>query len=212
MSDSFIIGDLLGDLVGGDDDDMGDLIGDAELGRRVRRGLKRRAKRAGFSSPSSQASAARVRQLQATNQEANEERTQLTAGHYVADSGQRELYLPFQASVAIAAAAGSTATLAVPVQRPCSFYRLILTQHNGTTLADDAITSAVSGFFIGVDPIFNAAGVAPLQAFAFNAVGNRLMTPVARVGSVVTVQVTRVTAGANAGVLMGYLVGVSAER
>jgi len=42
-------------------------------------------------------------------------------------------------------------------------------------------------------------------------VGNMLETMVARVGMQVTVDLRRIVAGANAGRVSGYIVGVSAE-
>ena len=175
MTDSRIIGDLMGD----DDDILGDLIGDdddimAELGRRRQ--------------------SRRIRRLAAR-----------------ADGGQRELYLPFSATASAATPIGSAATLSAVVQRPIMFKRLILSAVDATTLADVLATLAVSNFLIGVQPVFNASGVAPAVAFAFNAVGNRLLTPVARVGTTVTVALTRIATGVNAATVSGYLVGVSAD-
>lgn len=219
--DSRIIGDFdLGDLIG--DDDLGDLIGDDDLGdielgrRRRRRRIQRLAAREGMAvtpraSAAQVAAAARTKELRALNQEAMETGQPISAGHFVADGGQRELYLPFSATGSLAAAVGSTVNLSAVVQRGIMFKRLILDALDGTTLADVLSTAVVSNFLIGVQPVFNASGVAPARAFAFNAVGNRLLTPVARVGTTVTVQLTRVATGANAAVCSGYLVGVSAD-
>lgn len=220
MSDSRIIGDLigddLGDLVG--DDGLGDLIGDGEIGRRRRqRRVQRVAARHGMvAMPREQAaqvaSAARAQMLQATNAQATADMEPLTAGHYVADPGQRELYLPFAAPSVIAAAAGSAGTLNVVVQRPMQIRRIILAAIDNTTLADVLPTLGVTNVSIGVDPIFNAQGVAPATAFEARAVGVRLCTGVARVGTTVTVQLSRVVAGANPCTVTGYMVGVSAVQ
>jgi len=218
MTDSRIIGDLMGD----DDDILGDLIGDdddimAEMGRRRQaRRIRRLAARAGMTvtpraSAASVASAARTKELRALNAEAMETGQPVSAGHFVADGGQRELYLPFSATASAATPIGSAATLSAVVQRPIMFKRLILSAVDATTLADVLATLAVSNFLIGVQPVFNASGVAPAVAFAFNAVGNRLLTPVARVGTTVTVALTRIATGVNAATVSGYLVGVSAD-
>lgn len=222
--DSRIIGDYdLGDLIG--DDDLGDLIGDDddlgdfELGRRRRRQrarVQRLASKLGMqvtprASAAAVASSARTKQLRALNMEAQETGEPVSAGHFVADGGQRELYLPFSATGSLAAAIGSTVNLTTVVQRPIMFRRLILDALDATTLADVLATAVVSNFLIGVQPVFNASGVAPARAFAFNAVGNRLLTPVARVGTTITVQLTRIATGANAATCSGYLVGVSAD-
>lgn len=228
MADSRIIGDVddigdmddLGDLIG--DDDLGDLIsGDDEMGARKRR-IKRLAKRHGLvAMPRSRAqvlasAAAQASQAQQVQQQAQLLSADVTgfprsAGAFVADGGQRELYLPFSTAPAIGAAVGQVATLSAVVQRAIMFKRLILSVVDGTTRADDLITCTVTNFLIGVQPVFNASGVAPAEAFSSRAVGNRLLTPVARVGTTVTVGIQRVALGANAGVVSGYLVGVSAD-
>lgn len=214
--DSRIIGDFdLGDLIGGDDD-LGDLIGGDELGRRHRFKQKRvahLARRLGLEVQprGAAAAAARSQQLQAINRESYETGDPLTAGHYVADPGQRELYLPFSATSSLAVAVGQQASLTAVVQRPMQFKRLILDAIDSVTLGDVLNTVAVSGFLIGVQPVFNASGVAPARAFAFNTVGNHLVTPVARVGVTVTLNLQRIATGANAATVSGYLVGVSAD-
>lgn len=223
MSDSRIIGDDfdLGDLVG--DDYLGDLVGDdmGEMGMRRRR-IQRVAKRHGMvAMPKSKAQilaqaaadrqSAAAAQRDALSLSADVTGDPRSAGSFVADGGQRELYLPFSAAPTIGAAAGQTATLSAVVQRAIMFKRLILACIDGTTLVDSLPTLVVTNFLIGVQPVFNATGSAPATAFDARAVGNRLLTPVARVGTTVTVNVSRVAAAANAGVLSGYLVGVSAD-
>lgn len=227
--DSRIIGDYddLGDLIG--DNDLGDLIGDddlgdddlGEIGRRKRR-IKRLARRHGMvAMPRSQAqvlqSASMERQTaqQQLNQaqllSANVSGDPRSAGRFVADGGQRELYLPFSTFPTLGAAAGSVATLSAVVQRAIMFRRMIISVVDGTTRDDDLNTAVVSSFLIGVQPVFNASGYAPAEAFSSRAVGNRLLTPVAQVGTTVTVQLQRVAAAANIGIVSGYLVGVSAD-
>ena len=206
----------MGDLVG---DDMGDLVGDLELGR-VRRRQRHRAQalahRMGMTMMPAQQAAqlraqARRAQLQSLSEEAQASGETMTAGHYVADGGQREYYLPFAAAVTIAAAAASTATLTAAVQRPMNVRRIILDSLDATTLADVLATLGVTSILNGVSPLFNAQGVAPARAFAFNAVGNHLNSNIGRVGQSLTIAFTRMVAGANPASISGYLVGTSAE-
>jgi hypothetical protein len=157
------------------------------------------------------AAAARQNQLRALNQEAVASGETITAGHYVADGGQREYYLPFAAAVSCAAAAGQTAVLTANVQRPMNVRRIILDAIDVTTLADVLATLGVTSILNGVAPLFNAQGVAPARAFAFNAVGNHLNSNIGRVGQSLTIAFTRMVAGANAANISGYLVGTSAE-
>ena len=215
--DSRIIGDYdtdgfddgLGDLIG-DDDGLGDLIGDAELGlrRRQRHRLQALARRSGqVMIPREQAAqmrqAARVDSLRAANMQALSSGDAGTAGHFVADGGEREFYMPFQAAVLCAAAANSGATLSVVVQRPMMVKRIILDSLDIVTLADSLNTIGVTGILNGVQPIFNAQGVAPARAFAFNAVGNHLKTSVLRVGNVLSATLTRMVAGKKPSVDLG---------
>ena len=182
-----------------------------------RRRIKRLARREGLSvTPRGQsaaiAAAARREQLKALNAEAITDGRALTAGHYVADSGQRELYLPFESAVTVDNAAAATGTLRVTVQRPMMIRRVVLSAADTTAFTDALNTIGVTGIFIGVQPIFNANGVAPAVAFANNAVGVKLATPVARVGSEVTVNLQRLFAVTNDANVSGYVVGVSAEQ
>jgi hypothetical protein len=149
--------------------------------------------------------------LQALGQEATLSGETMTAGHYVADGGQREYYLPFATAVSIAAAASSTQVLTANVQRPMNVRRIILDAIDSTTLADVLATLGVTSILNGVAPLFNAQGVAPARAFAFNAVGNHLNSNIGRVGQSLTISFTRMVAGANAANISGYLVGTSAE-
>jgi hypothetical protein len=205
----------LGDLIG-DDDLIGDLIG--ELGRR-RRSKSRRAdrlmRRLGLED--SPADAARTRQqarsemLRAANMQAYEDGEPLTAGHFVADPGQRRLYLPFRATVSVAGALGSVQTLAVNVQRPILIERIVLAAADSVTAGDALATLGVASVLVGVQPVFNAQGIAPAVAFDFRAVGVRMMAHTARVGVEVTVNLQRIITQANAATASGFLVGVSAE-
>ncbi len=207
--------DGLGDLIG-DDDDLGDLIGDQELGRRLRKRkqikqLKRRLAASNMA-PSQQAAVAKMAMLRAANAEAMSSGQAGTAGHYVADPGEREFYLPFQSAVSILAAATSAQTLTVNVQRPMMVKRIIIDALDSTTLADVLPTLGVTSILGGVDPLFNAQGVAPARSFAFNAVGNHLKSQVLRVGINLTVTLTRMVAGANPANVSGYVIGVSAQN
>lgn len=221
MTASRIIGDYIGDLIGEDEDELADLIGDAdggEVGRRMRRGQRRRASRGMRRLGVTREDLARVRmqaqreKLRAIEQEAAASGEQLTAGHYVADGGGRKLYLPFSADIQVPAAAGSVGVLVATVQRPMTISRLIIDALDETTRADDLNTYGVTNVSIGVQPVFNAQGVAPAVAFRQNTVGNQLETMVARVGMQVTVQLRRIVAGANAGRVSGYIVGISADN
>lgn len=219
-SDSRIIGDYLNDigaLVGEDDigeDELAALVGNLELGRSMRRGQARRSgrgmRRAGVSAQD--LSAVRAARLRSTNQSAMTNRDQLTAGHYVADGGQRTLYLPFSTSTPVAALVNSTGRLQATVQRPMSVKRIIISALDSTTFLDALNTLGVNGISIGVQPVFNASGIAPAEAFAFNAVGNNLETMVARVGTIITMDFSRLVTVANAAVISGYMIGVSAEQ
>jgi len=219
-NDSRIIGNYLSDvgaLVGEDDigeDELAALVGDLELGRSMRHGQRRRAGRGMSRSgiTSADLSAARAARLRNTNHAAMAEREQLTAGHYVADGGQRTLYLPFAAAVTINPLVGSSARLQATVQRPMSIKRIILDCLDNTTFLDALNTLGVTNISVGVQPVFNANGVAPANAFAFNAVGNNLETMVARVGTNVTVDLTRLLTVANIATVSGYVIGVSAEQ
>ena len=214
------MGNYLGDLVGDDigEDELSELVGDLELGRRMRRGQRRRANRGlsrlGVSRTEVNAtrSAMRARQLQSLNAQAQDDGEQLTAGHYVADGGQRTLYLPFSNFATVNALAGSIGQLQATVQRPMSVRRIILDAIDNTTFLDALGTLGVSNVSIGVQPVFNAAGVAPAKAFANNTVGNNLETMVARVGTIITIQLQRFITVANPSTVTGYLVGVSAEH
>jgi len=210
--------DGLGDLIG-DDGDMGDLIGDAELGlrRRQRHRLRALAHRSGMEMvPREQAAqmrqAARVDSLRAANMQALASGDAGTAGHFVADGGEREFYMPFQAAVTSAAPVGSGATLSVVVQRPMMVKRIILDAIDTVTLADALATLGVTSILNGVQPIFNAQGIAPARAFAFNAVGNHLKTSVLRVGNVLSITTSRMVTAPNIASLSGYVIGVSAEH
>lgn len=223
MSASRIIGEYLGDLVGEDEDELAELIGEDDIGdlelgrRRMRRGQRRRASRGLRRMGVTREDLARARtelnreKLAAINAQAVADQSQFTAGHYVADGGGRKLYLPFSSDVACLAAVGSTCQLVATVQRPLTISRLIIDAIDGTTRADDLNTYGVSNVSVGVQPVFNAQGLAPAVAFRQNTVGNMLETMVARVGMQVTVDLRRIVAGANAGRVSGYIVGVSAE-
>lgn len=221
MTASRIIGSYMGDLVGEDiegEDELAALVGDLELGRRMRRGQRRRAGRAMSRlgvTPEQLAQArasSNAAQLQATNIQALTENAQLTAGHYVADGGQRTLYLPFSAPAAMLAAAGSPARLQATVQRPMSVKRVIIAAVDNATLAGALPSIGVTNISIGVQPVFNANGITPAEAFAFNAVGNNLETMVARVGVQITIDLQRLVLAPNASTITGYLIGVSAEH
>lgn len=209
--------DDLGDLIG--DDDLGNLVGDLELGR-VRRRQRRRmqtiARRMGMDvvprgAAAQMAATARRQQLQALSQEATASGDTMTAGHYVADGGQREYYLPFAAAVSIIAAGGSSQLLTANVQRPMNVRRIILDAVDEVTLGDALATLGVTSILNGVAPLFNAQGVAPARAFAFNAVGNHLNSNIGRVGQSLTISFTRMVAAVNPATISGYLVGTSAE-
>jgi hypothetical protein len=213
------LGDLddLGDLIGGDDD-LGDLIG--EVGRRRHRHrqakLRRLAHRMGMETmPREQAAAlrqeARSNMNAATNMQALASGDPMTAGRFVADGGQRELYLPFEAAVLLGGLAGSTAVLRTNVQRPMMVERVIVAAADSGSGADVLGTCGVSGILLGVQPVFNAPGITPAVAFAFNAVGVGIRTMVAVVGTIVTVQLVRTVTQPVDAVLTGYMVGVSAE-
>jgi hypothetical protein len=211
--------DGLGDLIGGDDDGLGDLIGDAELGlrRRQRHRLRALAHRSGMELlPREQAAqmrqSARVDSLRAANMQALASGDAGTAGHFVADGGEREFYLPFQAAVICNAPAASGSVLSVVVQRPMMVKRIILDALDVTTLADALATIGVTGILNGVQPIFNAQGIAPARAFAFNAVGNHLKTSVLRVGNVLSIAMSRMVTAPNNASISGYVIGVSAEH
>jgi len=214
--------DGLGDLVGGDGDELAALVGmgDVELGRKL---LKRRRQAQtirklqsklgmGPQSAAAEASQAKMAMLRAANAEAMASGQAGTAGHYVADPGEREFYLPFQAAVSLAAAVGSTQSLLVTVQRPMMVKRIIIDAIDATSLADVLATVGVTGVLNGVQPIFNAQGIAPARAFAYNAVGNHIKTSVLRVGNVLSIALSRMVLGANAANVSGYVIGVSAEN
>jgi hypothetical protein len=222
--DSRIIGDLIGDDIGDDmgdlvGDDLGDLVGDLELGRRGHRSrrIQRLARHHGMvAMPREQAAAlaatARTDQLRAQNQMAYATGEAQTAGHFVADPGDRLLYLPFEAAVEVDLAANSIGKLRVVNQRPMMVRRIILAAVDQTTHADALDDLGVTSVLFGVDPIFNAEGIAPARAFESRAVANHLATPVARVGTTVSINLQRLIAGAAKLTVTGYLVGVSAER
>jgi len=113
MTASRIIGNYVGDLVGDDieGDELAALVGDLELGRRrhgMRGGQRRRAGRAMSRLGITPEQVAQLRaqsrnaQLQSLSEQALADNEQLTAGHYVADGGQRTLYLPFAAPATMA--------------------------------------------------------------------------------------------------------------
>lgn len=210
--------DALGDLIGYDDG-MGDLIGD-EVGRRAhhhrQRKMRRLAHHLGMETMTREQaaqlrSAARENMNASTNQMAMMSGDALTAGRFVADGGQRELYLPFSAAVSLNGLAGQTTQLTTNVQRPMMVNRIIIAAGDGTTGADALGTVGVTSILLGVQPVFNAPGVTPAIAFAFNAVGVSIQTMVAVVGTVVTINLTRIITQANDAVVTGYMVGVSAE-
>jgi hypothetical protein len=166
----------------------------------------------GGNSAAAQASQAKMAMLSAANAEAMATGRAGTAGHYVADGGEREFYLPFQAAVSLAAAVGSTQSLLVTVQRPMMVKRIIIDAIDATSLADVLATVGVTGVLNGVQPVFNAQGTAPARAFAYNAVGNHIKTSVLRVGNVLSIAMIRMVLGANAANVSGYVIGVSAEN
>jgi len=221
MTASRIIGNYMGDLVAGDDisgDELAALVGDLEVGRRMRHGQRRRATRGMHRmgvSPQDIAAAraqSRTAQLQSLNEQALADNEQLTAGHYVADGGQRTLYLPFAAPATMATAAGQFARLQATVQRPMSVKRVIIAAVDNATLTGALPSIGVTNISIGVQPVFNANGITPAEAFAFNAVGNNLETMVARVGVQITIDLQRLVLAPNASTITGYLIGVSAEH
>jgi hypothetical protein len=218
MEDSRIMGDYLGDLVGDmdGDDELAALVGDIELGRRLRRGQRRRAsrgaRRLGITDIAAARAASRSAQLSATNTQAIASGEQLTAGHYVADGGQRTLYLPFSAQAVLSPLINNTVKLTTTVQRPMSVRRIIVDSLDNTTLLDSLNTVGISNISIGVQPVFNAQGVAPAKAFANVTVGNNLETMVARVGTIITIELIRLLTVANPSTVSGYMIGVSAEQ
>lgn len=213
------MGDLdgMGDLMG--DDDLGSLIGD-EVGRRRHRHrqakMRRLAHHLGMETMS-QGEAAQLRDQargaynQATNMQSMAQNSAMTAGRFVADPGQRELYLPFSAAVTLGGGVGIEASLVTNVQRPMMVQRVIIAAVDDTTGADALATCGVTSILLGVQPVFNSKGVTPGVAFAFNAVGVGINTMVAVVGTEVSIQVRRIVSQANDCVLTGYMVGVSAE-
>jgi hypothetical protein len=227
-SDSRIIGGMrrgdelsgygdLGDLIG--DDDLGDLIGD-EMGRRAhhhrQRKMRRLAHHLGMETMTREQAAqlrgmARSNMNQATNLQAMASGDSMTAGRFVADAGQRELYLPFSAAIVLGGASGVEASLVTNVQRPMMVQRVIIDAVDDTTGADALGTVGVTSILIGVQPVFNSKGVTPGRAFAFNAVGVGINTMVAVVGTEVSIQCRRIVTQANDAIITGYMVGVSAE-
>lgn len=222
--DSRIIGDYMGDDIGDDIGDLvgdlGDMLGDSELAALVGEELgrrRRRRRRHGHSqvNPALVAAAARRQQLQALNARALQSGKPETAGHFVADPGQRELYIPFSEAVTLENTAGVATKLTVNVQRPMTIKRIVLAAGN-TALPNALDFFAVTGVFIGVQPIFNADGVSPALAFAYNAVGVATFeTNVARVGQIITCEVQRLFAQGGVDpvttTISGFIIGKSAE-
>lgn len=221
-ADSRIIGDLdladLADLIGDDDlegdDDLADLIGELGRSRGRRRRIGRRATRhGGLSREQAGALRAQLRsaQLRAINQEAMATGEPQTAGRFVADGGSRNLYIPFDATVTLNNTLGQVATLRTRVQRPMVLERIILEAVDNTNAADVLGSVGVTGILSGVNPLFNAQGVAPARAFAYNAVGVKLLSMVSQVGQDITVQMQRIVGLANGSVISGFIHGTSAE-
>lgn len=207
------LSELIGDLEG--DDELADLV--AEIGRRrMRRGQRRRANRGLQRMGVSREQLARARaqmqveQAQMLNEEAIADGTQLTAGRFVADGGQRTLYLPFSGVLQLNAPAGTAGSLVANVQRAMSVRRIILSAVDSSTGVDVGAFLGITSIEVGVFPLFNAKGQSPFNAFAFNAVGNNLETPVAQVGQQVTIDIVRNVLGANPALISGYLIGQSA--
>jgi hypothetical protein len=217
------IGDLIAELIGDDDyDDVGDY---EEMGRRRRRKrLSRLASREGMvampkpvaqrlASAAADASAARKDEAEAQNIMAIESgRPRTAGGRILAASDQVELYLPFSAASTVAAAAGSTGTLTANVQRKMQIHRIVLSAFDSVAFGDAIDTLGITGISIGVEPIFNAQGIAPAAAFSSRAVGVRLLTPAATVGQLVTIGLSRPSAVTNPSVVLGYAIGVSARE
>lgn len=208
MSDNRFIGELIGDDMEGA---WPDLIGDDEMGIRRKR-LRRIAHRHGLAlMPAQEAMQARAALAQQAQMQAAATGHPVSAGFQLAASDQAELYLPFQ-SATLGNALGATAQLQVTVQRPTQLHRLVLASYNSAG-GDDLGTVGIDSVLVGVQPVFNAEGVAPAQAFAFNAVGVRLLCFPARVGTVVTVKLVRLTPGNGEGttIVTGLGIGVSAQ-
>lgn len=207
------IGDLLGELLDGLDGDDGlDGLDDGFIGEIGRRKRHKRKKLAKLQRKLGVANAARAQALQMRQAQAEMTGQPWSAGGYqLAVSDQRELYLPFNVP-SLAAAAGSAATLVATVQRPMQLHRIIVAVTDVTTGADQLQSVTVDSVLVGVDPVFNAQGSAPGVAFAYNAVGVKLLTFPARVGSQVSILVTRRGATTNAGVASAFAIGVSAQQ
>lgn len=134
-----------------------------------------------------------------------------TAGRRtLAATDQAELYLPFSTAGTLGLAAASTLTLTATVQRPIQIHRIIIAAFDNVTFADATNLLGVTGILIGVEPIFNANGVAPGAAFSAVAVSAKLLAFPAAVGQNVTLNMTRPTAITNASTVMAYAIGVSA--
>lgn len=229
---SRVIGDYpeeVGDLMGDDDEFIGyatgDLLGladelegegDFEMGRRVRRAVRRRMARRGQTIMSRTEAAqlranARMAENKATNLQALASNQPMTAGRFVADDGQRDFYTGFSDTVQLGSALNSGAVLRTIVQRTSIIERVILAAVDNTALTDVLLTIGVTGIFVGVDPIFNANGVAPAVGFRETAVGVQLQSMVARPGIELTVNLRRIVATVAPSTVSGSTRGVSAQ-
>jgi hypothetical protein len=207
MSDSYYMGDDVGDDLG---DLIGDLVGDDEVG--ARRRVQRVAKRHGMVAIPK----AKAAQLQHALQNQAVDRTAqtgvpTTVGGKLAASSQRLEVLPI-GSIALAAAAASTASLSVNVQRPIQPYRLILQCADSTTGADQLFSVGISNIVLGAHNLFASPGVmAPATGFSRDAWGTEILTVPMLQGGVVRVDLQRLAAVANPGVAAAMLLGFAAS-
>jgi hypothetical protein len=210
MSDSYFmgesIGDILGDIMG--DGFMGDdMMGD-EMGRRRR--VQRVAKRHGMVAMTP----AQAKQLVAKGAEMKADSTgvpQSLPNGRLATSGQRLEVLPL-GSVALAAGVGTIATLSVNVQRPIQPYRLILQASDVTTGADALYSVGITNCVLGAHNLFASPGIiAPGTGFGRDAWGTEILSVPMAQGGVVRLDLTHLAATANALVISGMLLGYAAQ-
>lgn len=205
MSDSFYMGDDLGDLM---NDDLGDLIGDDEVGRRRRR-VQRVAARHGMVAMPKQQLQAAVQQK--ALQVASQTGVPQTVGGKLASSSQRLELCPV-GSATLVAALGSAQTLSVNVQRPIQPYRLILQCADATTGADQLFSVGVTNVVLGAHNLFASPGVvAPATSFGRDAWGTEILTVPMAQGGVIRADFSRIAATANNGVVSAALFGFAAS-
>lgn len=215
------LGDLMGEVIG-DDDDMGDYDDDdmGEIGRRKKRKLRRMnriAKKQGLvvlpkkqlleAAQDQEAALAQARK--AASLEADASGVPVTAGGRLAVSRQRELMLPFATAI-LAGALGSTQILQANVQRAIQLRRFLMTGVDNVTFGDVSLTIGVSLIKIGSEIVFNANGVVPLSAFAANAWGTDLMCQPAQTGNLIEITCVRTVATVNTATLSASGYGFSA--